>query len=257
MFRNFFHALAFLSILPLNPKGVLEPAEMGRFPAYYPLAGLVLGLFSVLFALIFNHLFPAIIMAVLLTTLQIVLTRGFHLDALADTADAVLSHKSVEKKLEILKDCHMGTFGVAAIVLSVILKIALIASLAFSVSQDNALLVGVIPFSPLLLYPIWGRLTASVVATQSYCAREGDGLGYNMIFYSGQKEFYAALFVSLIISLFFGLVAFLCAIFAALLGLILCFVWRKALGGATGDILGASLEIGEMTTLLFFALFAF
>jgi adenosylcobinamide-GDP ribazoletransferase len=245
MLKTVLDCAAFLTLLPFKTGGTLTASEMGRFPACYPAVGLILGLCSfVLAALLGWSGLPAPASAILLVAAQIVLTRGFHLDGLADTADALLSHRPLERKLEILKDSHVGVFGVLAIVLDVALKASLLTSLAVS---------GRFPPRLVILLPVWGRLTASVVAARSRPVGTPGGLGHNMVAHSGLNELFAASLFSLALSLFFGVKTLLCAILAMAAGFPLTWLWRRALNGVSGDLLGASVELGEVLTLLFFA----
>ncbi|MDR1111219.1 MAG: adenosylcobinamide-GDP ribazoletransferase [Deltaproteobacteria bacterium] len=246
MIRTILNSIAFLTLLPIRADGGLTPAEMGRFPACYPLVGLILGLISFVLATLLSWTgLPTAAAAIFLVTAQIVLTRGFHLDGLADSADALLSHRSVERKLEIFKDSHLGTFGVLAIVLDVLLKASLISALALD---------GRFPPHLLLLYPLWGRLAASVVATRSRYARPGGGLGHDMVAHSGPRELWVATLYGQAISLLFGPWSLACAIVALLAGFLLARLWRHCLGGVTGDLLGATVELGEIVSLAAFAL---
>ena len=177
MFKTILHCTSFLTLLPIKLEGPLTESEMGRFPACYRIVGLIVGFISSAFAiLMFWAGLPAVTSAILAVAFQIILTRGFHLDGLADTADAILSHRDLERKLEILKDSHLGTFGVLAIILAVLLKVSLIADSASLGRLDPRLL---------LLFPVWGRLTASTVAALSQPIGAGTGLGYNMVARSG------------------------------------------------------------------------
>jgi adenosylcobinamide-GDP ribazoletransferase len=246
MLKTILNCTAFLTLLPIKTEGTLTESEMGRFPACYPVVGLVLGLISFTLSIILNWAgLPVSVSAIILVTALIILTRGFHLDGLADTADALLSHRSIERKLEILKDTHLGTFGVLAITLDVLLKVSLLTGLAVS---------GLFPTHLLLLFPIWGRLCASTVACLSRPASQGVGLGYNMLAFSGLNELFVASLFSLILSLVFGLKTLLCCLMASLIGYLLVKLWKKTLNGVTGDLLGASVELGEILTLLFFVI---
>jgi len=243
MFKNYLNTLSFLTILPFSRKNYLRPEDFGRFPLYYPLTGLTLGLISAIFWLILDFLScPDKVSIILLVLFLVVLTRGFHLDGLADTADALLSHKTKEEKLNIMKDCHLGTFGVLAIISDILLKTALL-----SEKIDSDVFLGLI-----LLFPLWGRLTATVVAVKSQYPRKEGGLGYFMVTNSKPQDLYLALGYCLFISLFFGLTAIIISLVSALLGLLLALLWRKTLDGATGDLLGASVELGEIAALLTF-----
>ncbi|MDR1545303.1 MAG: adenosylcobinamide-GDP ribazoletransferase, partial [Deltaproteobacteria bacterium] len=214
------HALAFLTIAPLRFSERLEPEDFGRLPGYYPLVGLFLGLAAAVLAWVaYLAAAPAGFAATALAACQIIFTRGFHLDGLADAADALLSHRSLEKKFEILKDSRQGAFGVTAIVLDLLLKTSLLAALA----PDGRFLT-----APLILYPVWGRLTASIVAVRSDSARpESGGLGCWMIQLSGPRELFLALASTLTLSACGGWAALAAALAAACLGLLLTPVWRR------------------------------
>ena len=237
--KTFKAALGFLSLLPIGREKELTPEQFGRLPAFYPLVGLVLGAALSLGGYLAVKILPPDLVALTLVIFLAVLTRGFHLDGLADTADALLSHRSRETKLAILKDSRQGTFGVLALILVLIAKIQLLAHL--------------IPIAPwlMLLWPAWGRLGASAVAVLSRYIGEEAGLGRWMVEKSGLRELGLAVLFTLAPSLFFGPPALLAAAAALLFGLALIPIWHRALGGVTGDMLGASVELTEIFILLF------
>lgn len=237
--------LSFLTIIPVGRVGTPTPEMMGRLPGYYPLAGLTVGLACcAAYWLLCLIGAPAGAAPVLLVTILMILTRGFHLDGLADAADALLSHRSLERKLEILKDSHLGTFGVAAIILDVLLKAALLQSIA----QNDRL------WAALALYPVWGRLSASAVAVWGRNARDVPGLGYHMVQGGRGSDLLLAIITAAVASIFAGASGLWTALAALILGRFLVWVWRKALGGVTGDLLGASVELGELFSLMVFAI---
>ncbi|MDR2199479.1 MAG: adenosylcobinamide-GDP ribazoletransferase [Deltaproteobacteria bacterium] len=240
------NAVAFLTILPVGEKGRLSPADFGRLPAYYPAAGLVLGFLLLLFFKLLKLVDLSFgLSAILVTALLIILTRGFHLDGLADSMDALFSHKSREEMLLIMKDSHQGTFGVLAIVLDCFLKASLLESLLQRPDY----------WAPLLLFPVWGRLSSSTVSAFSRYARAGGGLARHAVELSGFGEFLTAFGLTLVISLACGFPAFLTALAVFLLSLVLVWLWEKALRGVTGDLLGAGCEICEIFSLFFYLLF--
>ena len=242
--KTFWAALGFLSIVPTGRSTLLTPEELGRFPAYYPAVGLLFGLdlFIIWHIGCFLH-FPPPAVAIMVVALLIIDNRGFHVDGLADAADALLSHKSREQKLLIMKDSRQGTFGVLAIVLNVLFKVQFVAIVAPLASWA------------LILWPVWGRLGASVIAVKGSYVGAETGLGRWMVENSTNKElFWAALFTS-VVSLFGGGAALLAAAAAIVCGFFLNWVWNKSLGGLTGDLLGATIELTEIFTLgLFYIL---
>ncbi len=240
MFASFKATLGFLSLIPAGRHKILTPEDFGRFPAFFPAVGLVFGLCLYGLNFIGGRILPPGVMAVLLCALLVILNRGFHLDGLADAADALFSHKSRDQKLLIMKDSRQGTFGVLAIVLDILLK--------------ATLLQAVLPAAPpaLLFWPVWGRLAASVVAVHSEYVGGEAGLGRWMAENSGPKELFQAALFSLVVSLGGGGAAVLAALSAIFLGFLLTWVWRKSLGGITGDLLGASVELGEIFSIFIF-----
>ncbi|MDR2405731.1 MAG: adenosylcobinamide-GDP ribazoletransferase [Deltaproteobacteria bacterium] len=239
------NCLAYMTILPLSGGRRMSEKDFGRLPAYFPVAGLVLGLILfVFFKLLEVCGTPPAVSAILLSTVLIIFTRGFHLDGLADTMDALLSHKSREEKLAIMKDPHQGTFGVLSIVLDILLRVTLLTEILKS--PDFA--------APLILFPVWGRLTSSTVSAFSRYARPSGGLAQASVERSGFREFLLAFGLTAAFSLLFGFYPFLMALITFLLAIVLVWVWDKLMGGITGDLLGASLEITEVTTLFLYVL---
>jgi len=238
--KTFWACLGFLSIVPTGRSTLLTPEEFGKFPAYYPAVGLLFGLDLFILWHLGSLAFPPQAVAIMVVALLIINNRGFHVDGLADAADALLSHKSREQKLLIMKDSRQGTFGVLAIVLDVLFKVQFVA------------LVAPLASWALILWPVWGRLAASVIAVKGDYVGSETGLGRWMVENSTNKElFWAALF-TLAISLFGGGAAVLTALSAIFLGFCLNWVWQKTLGGLTGDLLGATIELTEIFTLGFF-----
>jgi adenosylcobinamide-GDP ribazoletransferase len=240
--KDFRAALGFLSLIPVGRGAALTPEQFGHLPAFYPLVGLVFGLALGLLGFSAGKILPPDLTALILVLLLVALNRGFHLDGLADAADALLSHRSRADKLAIMKDSRQGTFGVLAITLNIIIKIQLLTHL--------------VPAAPwlLFLWPAWGRLGASAVAVLSRYAGNETGLGRFMVEKSGPRELVLAVLFTFVPSLACGPPALLSAAAALLFGLALVTLWHRALGGITGDLLGASVELTEIFTLLFFYL---
>jgi adenosylcobinamide-GDP ribazoletransferase len=243
MYRLFRQTLAFLTILPGQAGAEFNSQDLARMPGCFPLVGLVVGLISALLWLTLGALnLSDSLIAILVVTGIVVLTRGFHLDGLADSADALLSHRSVLEKLQIFKDCHLGTFGVTAIVLDLLLKINLYAMV----------MATPLALTAFILVPLWGRLSATVVACSSRYARPSGGLSLNLVDGSGREEMRLAVLTSVVLSIFGGWLSLVTVLWALLVGFVLTKIWTRALGGVTGDLLGATVELGEILSLGFF-----
>ena len=235
--RTILTALSFLSILPVGRFMPTED-EMRRMPDFFPAAGLVLGALLWGVGWVGCRYFPPLVAAALLTFFSEALTKGFHLDGLADTADGFLSGRSRERKLEIMHDSRIGTMGVGAIVCCLGLKFACFASLPLTLMPAAGALM--------MVSGRWGM--ACYIAMSRY-ARE-DGLG--RICFERKPIFGVLSGLALTAAfgvLFFGLRAL------AVSGLFLVmFGWsrltRRVIGGATGDTIGCAEELSEVLTLL-------
>ena len=108
-------AFAFLTRLPAGDVGPVDAARLSRASAWFPLVGVFVGGVSagaLLLAGVGLPPGPATVIALLAAVLA---TGGFHEDGLADVADAAGAHVSRERKLEILTDPRVGTYGALAV----------------------------------------------------------------------------------------------------------------------------------------------
>lgn len=197
---------------------------------YFPLVGILLGFFSVLLSLL--PLSP-FLLASLIVALQAYLTRGFHLDGLCDMADGFGGGWDKERTLAIMKDSHVGSFAVIALVCVLLVQV-------FSVAS-------IVSVWPILVFsPMVGRfMQVMACATCTYARKEG-GTAQVLVDQSKRRH---ALAPALQVLLFLGVLAFLDspAFYPAvgslsLASLLFFFVRRlsvKRLGGITGDVLGA------------------
>ena len=180
---------------------------------------------------------PAAILAVLA---GVVLTGALHEDGLADTADGLIGGHDRDERLAIMHDSRLGTFGVVAIVLSVLLRAAALARIGEAVYVGLALIAAhaasrsALPFAMRALVP---------ARTDGLAAAAGRPRAQLAI---------AALAIGLLVTLAAlgptrGAIAFLLA--GASMS-ILCMLEHRRIGGFTGDVLGAFQQIGEIVMLL-------
>ena len=162
-------ALQFLTRLPLPLQPEFTTAAAARSVTWYPLAGLAVGALLTLAAWLASALLPTLPAAVLVLIAWAALTGGLHLDGWMDTADGVLSHRSRERMLEIMRDSRVGAMGVIAGVLLLLFKLSLLASLLEPRFAGDALIwLGVIP--------LWSRWWMSVAVIGWPRARADGGM---------------------------------------------------------------------------------
>lgn len=251
-------AFQFLSRFPVPVEVNFTPEVLRRSVKYYPLVGLAIGAALCLAAAGSAWLLPTMPAAVLILAIWIWLTGGLHLDGWMDSADALLSYRSRERMLEIMKDSRVGAMGVIACILLLLLKMSLIYSLiGIGYAATGA---------ALLMAPIWSRWFMSYAMKAWPTARENEGLANR--FHGLKQHSLAFSTVAAVLSSALGLtivgwvqqvpafpmlflVYFLAApCIAWLVGILAAGRISKRLGGLTGDVYGALNEGLEAVLLL-------
>ncbi|MFA6498978.1 MAG: adenosylcobinamide-GDP ribazoletransferase [Desulfurivibrionaceae bacterium] len=231
-------AIAFLTILPARLPAELPADGLKRSAGFFPLAGWLIGGFLAGCAWVFVWAgLPSLVSAVLLVICGAWLTRGLHLDGLADLLDGLGGGQTPERRLAIMKDSATGAFGVIGLVLLLVLKVACLAALV--ANEEEPL------FFALFAAPVAARWAMTTLACGVQYPR-ATGTGHAFVGKVGLREL--ALGTLLLAPLiWWNWSAGLIILGAAMLPAVwLRFKASKALGGVTGDVLGASCELGEM-----------
>jgi adenosylcobinamide-GDP ribazoletransferase len=241
VFSEFLVALQFLTIIRVKKILPFNDTTLGRAGTFFPVVGLLLG------AVVWGCdrglrlLFPAALSSIFVVATLAVLSRGLHLDGLADSADGLLGSRERQRSLEIMKESAIGTFGALALIGVVLLKVRTLDFLQGGY-RELALLVG----------PMLSRWSYVVMAYSSRPART-EGLGMMFVRGTQFREFGLASVFSLVVV--FALMEVLgLVVFLPLAILILGFTLycNRRLGGVTGDTLGALGEMVETAVLCLF-----
>jgi cobalamin 5'-phosphate synthase/cobalamin synthase len=218
----------------------LDGADVARGALLFPVVGAGIGAAVGLAAVLLDEPLPALPAAALALALGLLLTGAIHLDGLADTADA-LGGRSRAEALSIMRDHAVGTYGVAALIVDLLVKATLIA----------ALLDGEDAFLALVAAAALARAAPLPLAYLLPYAREDVGpggvLGGRLSFWSvaGAVAVATALAIALL-----GVRGVWMFAAAALLALLLGAGFRRWLRGVTGDALGATTELCDTLALL-------
>lgn len=156
-------ALQFLTRVPIRTSRAIEHH---RVVPWFPVAGLLIGAVLGVVAVAAAELVPPLVAGGLAVVAGLLITGAFHEDGLADVADAFGGGWTVERRLEILKDSRHGTYGVAALTTSIVVRVACLASIA----SAAALLTSLVAAHTL------GR-SAAVVAMRTAPPATQSGLG--------------------------------------------------------------------------------
>jgi len=127
--RGAIAALSFLTAVPVGRRAAIVDADLRRGTALFPLIGAVVGALTALVGWGTSLLLPSVPAAVFAVAAGVVMTGAMHLDGLADTADGVGAALAGRDPIQVMADPRLGTFGGAALVLDLVLKISVLAAL--------------------------------------------------------------------------------------------------------------------------------
>ncbi|WP_444464997.1 adenosylcobinamide-GDP ribazoletransferase [Rhodobacter capsulatus] len=230
--------LAVLLLTRLPMPRLADPAPtLAQSVWAYPLAGLVVGAISALalFATLALGLPPALA-AGLAVTVQVVITGALHEDGLADVADGFWGGRERARRLEIMRDSRIGSYGVAALVLSLGLRWQGVAALAeASPALAMAGLIGL----AMLSRAACGVVMAALPAARSEgMGRYAAGAAWKRVLAGGAIGLGAAVGLGLPV----GPLALVQG--ALVVGLMQ--LARTKIGGQTGDVLGTAQQLAEI-----------
>ena len=234
-------ASSFLTRLPMPSPASPARDDLQRALRVYPVIGLTIGLTGALAfwlgAALGLGAWPAALLAV---TVTIALTGALHEDGLADTLDGFGGGGDRARKLAIMRDSRLGSFGALALILSVSLRSAALAALADPGLVARAMIAA--HSTSRALFP--GMLAALPFART-------DGLASAVGTPPSSVVATALVLGTVIAVLSLGLVKGLSVVaIAFLVRLIMGLLAKRQVGGITGDILGATQQTAETAALL-------
>lgn len=234
----------FFTRIPISIQ-ISEPEKkMREGVRYFSFFGLLVGLLETVIFWILHYLFNPELAWILVLFFDVLLTGGFHLDALADMADGLFSSRKKERMLEIMKDSRVGSNGIIAIIFYYLLMIIGFYTLLSQTTIQYQLIV-------VLLMNLIGKNGISLLFYQmEYAGDNPNGLGATFLGVETTDIGIAQLF-SLIVLLFFlrgtGIICFLT-------NLLIVFFYRKLVlkkvDGFNGDTLGACSPISQVIFIL-------
>jgi adenosylcobinamide-GDP ribazoletransferase len=238
-------AFRHLTILPLGRSAPVDLRELGAAAPWFPIVGAVLGLGLALVATVVGRVFPPLLAALLTVTAWKLLTGGLHLDGLADCLDA-LGGRTPQDRRMIMSDSRIGAFGAIGLILFLMLELAALAELPAGTR-----------WRALIAAPAIARGSAVAIARMFRPAR-ADGQGAAFHAGLGRASVPAALAIALVVALAsLGPVGIVALAVAAASAVALATFFSRRLGGITGDVLGAGIEIAELTVLLTISAWAY
>ena len=274
----FFIALQFLTRLKIVNQTEWSMEDFGKSVATFPFVGLIIGIFLTLIYFIFSQFLSPMPLMLIIVISEFLFTGGLHADGLMDTSDGLFSGREREKKLEIMKDSRVGSFGVVAFVFITLLKWQLLTAIPIP------------EFIPIILVmmPLMSRYTL-ILSIRSYPYARKSGMGQAFAVYAPKhvitcstiSTFCMPIIICLLLSLLYAIalgitsilsipfIPYSIALFGlayALVGLMEINIFSmivsyiinriinhyivKQLGGTTGDTYGFVVEVTEVLLIL-------
>ena len=233
-------AFGFLTRLPVGASAApIGPGTFGLAASCFPVVGATLGTLAWLVQAVLLPHAGASLTSLVLVALSALLTGGLHLDGLADTFDGLGGyHGNRQRMLDIMRDPRIGAHGATALGLHLLSKVIVTSELLSAAA-----------FWPLIAAPACARFCV-LPLVKSFPYVRTDGLGVTLHAETHMPQLVAALAftVVLLVALDWRLLwpATFCVIVAMALG----FWIAKRLGGLTGDIYGAAVELAELSFLI-------
>ncbi|PFG56044.1 cobalamin-5'-phosphate synthase [Vibrio sp. ES.051] len=240
-------AVSFFSRLPVPQDLPYSEERMNQAGRYFALVGLILG---VLCALIFSFgtlIFPPSVAVVLTMMFSLLLTGAFHEDGLTDMADGIGGGMTVERRLSIMKDSRIGTYGAATLVMALLAKFIFWNELAHLSSFGLIIVVA---------YTASRALAATLIYDMPYVSDSDTSKSKPLASRQSPLEVAILLLTGGVVMLLLGTSQAI--VMTLVLVVFRCIFKRwltKRIGGFTGDCLGAAQQLAEL--LIYLTLIAF
>lgn len=276
----FFIALQFLTRLKIVNQTEWSVEDFGKSVVAFPYVGLIIGLILALLYGILSPFIPLVPLMLILVIAEFLFTGGLHADGLMDTSDGLFSGRERERKLEIMKDSRIGSFGVVAFVFVTLLKWQLLTVIPTAEFIPMAL----------IMMPLMSRWSLVLsIRSYPYAREQGMGAAFanlapkHVITYNTISTFFMPIVILLIGVILYTLLYGVYSIFSiadvgyvvglgvlvyATLGIfqinivsmIITYIINrilnhyivKQLGGTTGDTYGFVVEVTEVLLLLIY-----
>jgi adenosylcobinamide-GDP ribazoletransferase len=233
--------ILFCTRLPVPHAAPIASGDVARASWAFPVAGALVGSAGALtYAIAWGIRLPSALAAALALGATLLMTGCLHEDGLADTADGLGGGRDRARKLEIMRDSRLGTYGACALIMSILLRWTALAAMAGPVAVAAALIAAHVAARAAL--PVFMRFVPPA---------RFDGLSAQAGQPAVRSAAVAVLLGVLALVTALGLAATMIGlVLATCAGLLVAWLSMRQIGGQTGDVLGALEQIIEIVILL-------
>ncbi|MBC2331655.1 adenosylcobinamide-GDP ribazoletransferase [Listeria welshimeri] len=231
--------IQFFTRIPIPIAINMDEVNLKKGSALLPVVGLIIGAWNWLVFTLVALVMPLPVAIIAGLFAEIIITGGFHVDALADTADGLFSSRKKERMLEIMKDSRVGANGVIAICFYFLFYSALF------LSVPSAYEIGWLFF----VLPIVAKGVTMLLFAKMTYAGSNEGLGSIFLEVPWWPIAISQLFVLFILGLVFSYIGLLAYAGVILFTIIYRTFVYKRIGGMNGDTLGAGGQMGQLVCL--------
>jgi adenosylcobinamide-GDP ribazoletransferase len=235
-------ALALLTRIPLPRRLALDAGDLARGAALFPAVGAGVGALAGGAATLAEG--PPLLVGGLGVLVAVLVTGALHLDGLADAADG-LGGRSAPDALRIMRDHALGAYGATALTLDLLLKAAALGALA---QAGDAILAGA------LAGALSRTAGATLAAAAPYARGESESVAGRFTRAAGPAPAAIAILLAALAATTAGTLGLAMALAAATSAALVGAHFMRRVGGVTGDVLGAAIEVSETTALVAAAL---
>ncbi len=247
-FAELVHALRFLTRLPIPFSRTIDPPPMNQAMRMFSVAGAIIGaILAAVMVAIHTLQLPSILSGVLVTAVGLLITGALHEDGIADMADGFLGGHTPERRLEIMRDSRIGSYGGLALIVTVVARASCYGIvMGMPMLAVFAIMAAVHSFSRAMVVDLmWAERSARADGLSAMAGRPSSQVAVFTIIIALALMMLCALVVppeKVIVALGLGLAA------TALMRRLAV----RMIGGQTGDVCGAVQVTSELAMLTAF-----
>ena len=233
--KSFLLALQFLTRIPVSIKGSVDENHLKMSVLYFPIVGILIGGMLTAIAQLEYYL-PYRVAMVIVIASEAALTGALHIDGFADTCDGFSGGRDKNRILEIMRDSRIGSIGALGLTILLLLKLELLSALPRTLVSETVFIM-----------PVFSRSVQVLICRFTQYARKEGKAKYFIGFKENLPPLFAVIIVLSCCYVFFENYSF--SIIGIASAPVIAFVWRikNKIDGMTGDTIGASNEISEIT----------